>query len=130
MSNEKNSQNKSGELKKPPYVTRTNQPWTTVFAEDLNKKKEEDTPAETKLDLSQFVKVEKVQDDKFTTIPAPVSEAEKDKADTVNKGNVQNVTPIPTPEHKFRPKGSSQQSKPSDEFETKPVMEAAPAARH
>lgn len=46
MSNEKNSQNKSGELKKPPYVTRTNQPWTTVFAEDLNKKKEEDTPAE------------------------------------------------------------------------------------
>ena len=40
MSNEKNSQNKSGELKKPPYVTRTNQPWTTVFAEDLNKKKE------------------------------------------------------------------------------------------
>lgn len=44
------------------------------------------------------------------------------------KGNVQNVTPIPTPEHKFRPKGSSQQSKPSDEFETKPVMEAAPAA--
>lgn len=103
MSNEKNSQNKSGELKKPPYVTRTNQPWTTVFAEDLNKKKEED-------------------------IPAPVSEAEKDKADTVNKGNVQNVTPIPTPEHKFRPKGSSQQSKPSDEFETKPVMEAAPAA--
>lgn len=127
MSNEKNSQNKSGELKKPPYVTRTNQPWTTVFAEDLNKKKEEDTPAETKLDLSQFVKVEKVQDDKSTTIPAPVSEAEKDKADTVNKGNVQNVTPIPTPEHKFRPKGSSQQSKPSDEFETKPVMEAAPA---
>lgn len=128
MSNEKNSQNKSGELKKPPYVTRTNQPWTTVFAEDLNKKKEEDTPAETKLDLSQFVKVEKVQDDKSTTIPAPVSEAEKDKADTVNKGNVQNVTPILTPEHKFRPKGSSQQSKPSDEFETKPVMEAAPAA--
>lgn len=128
MSNEKNSQNKSGELKKPPYVTRTNQPWTTVFAEDLNKTKEEDTPAETKLDLSQFVKVEKVQDDKSTTIPAPVSEAEKDKADTVNKGNVQNVTPIPTPEHKFRPKGSSQQSKPSDEFETKPVMEAAPAA--
>lgn len=128
MSNEKNSQNKSGELKKPPYVTRTNQPWTTVFAEDLNKKKEEDTPAETKLDLSQFVKVEKVQNDKSTTIPAPVSEAEKDKADTVNKGNVQNVTPIPTPEHKFRPKGSSQQSKPSDEFETKPVMEAAPAA--
>lgn len=128
MSNEKNSQNKSGELKKPPYVTRTNQPWTTVFAEDLNKKKEEDTPAETKLDLSQFVKVEKVQDDKSTTIPAPVSEAEKDKADTVNKGNVQNVTPIPTPEHKFRPKGSSQQSKPSDEFETKLVMEAAPAA--
>ena len=128
MSNEKNSQNKSGELKKPPYVTRTNQPWTTVFAEDLNKKKEENTPAETKLDLSQFVKVEKVQDDKSTTIPAPVSEAEKDKADTVNKGNVQNVTPIPTPEHKFRPKGSSQQSKPSDEFETKPVMEAAPAA--
>lgn len=127
MSNEKNSQNKSGELKKPPYATRTNQPWTTVFAEDLNKKKEEDTPAETKLDLSQFVKVEKVQDDKSTTIPAPVSEAEKDKADTVNKGNVQNVTPIPTPEHKFRPKGSSQQSKPSDEFETKPVMEAAPA---
>lgn len=127
MSNEKNSQNKSGELKKPPYVTRTNQPWTTVFAEDLNKKKEEDTPAETKLDLSQFVKVEKVQDDKSTTIPAPVSEAEKDKADTVNKGNVQNVTPIPTSEHKFRPKGSSQQSKPSDEFETKPVMEAAPA---
>lgn len=126
MSNEKNSQNKSGELKKPPYVTRTNQPWTTVFAEDLNKKKEEDTPAETKLDLSQFVNVEKVQDDK--PIPAPVSEAEKDKADTVNKGNVQNVTPIPTPEHKFRPKGSSQQSKPSDEFETKPVMEAAPAA--
>lgn len=94
MSNEKNSQNKSGELKKPPYVTRTNQPWTTVFAEDLNKKKEEDTPAETKLDLSQFVKVEKVQDDKSTTIPAPVSEAEKDKADTVNKGNVQNVTPM------------------------------------
>lgn len=126
MSNEKNSQNKSGELKKPPYVTRTNQPWTTVFAEDLNKKKEEDTPAETKLDLSQFVKVEKVQDDKSTTIPAPVSEAEKDKADTVNKGNVQNVTPIPTPEHKFRPKGSSQQSKPSDEFETKPVMEEIP----
>lgn len=128
MSNEKNSQNKSGELKKPPYVTRTNQPWTTVFAEDLNKKKEENTPAETKLDLSRFVKVEKVQDDKSTTIPAPVSETEKDKADTVNKGNVQNVTPIPTPEHKFRPKGSSQQSKPSDEFETKPVMEAAPAA--
>lgn len=128
MSNEKNSQNKSGELKKPPYATRTNQPWTTVFAEDLNKKKEEDTPAETKLNLSQFVKVEKVQDDKSTTIPAPVSEAEKDKADTVNKGNVQNVTPIPTPEHKFRPRGSSQQSKPSDEFETKPVMEAAPAA--
>lgn len=128
MSNEKYSQNGSGELKKPPYVTRTNQPWTTVFAEDLNKKKEEDTPAETKLDLSQFVKVEKVQDDKSTTIPAPVSAAEKDKADTVNKGNVQNVTPIPTPEHKFRPKGSSQQSKPSDEFETKPVMEAAPAA--
>lgn len=128
MSNEKNSQNKSGELKKPPYVTRTNQPWTTVFAEDLNKKKEEDAPAETKLDLSQFVKVEKVQDDKSTTIPAPVSEAKKDKADTVNKGNVQNVTPIPTPEHKFRPRGSSQQSKPSDEFETKPVMEAAPAA--
>lgn len=128
MSNEKNSQNKSGELKKSPYATRTNQPWTTVFAEDLNKKKEEDTPAETKLDLSQFVKVEKVQDDKSTTIPAPVSEAEKDKADTVNKGNVQNVTPIPTPEHKFRPRGSSQQSKPSDEFETKPVMEAAPAA--
>lgn len=126
MSNEKNSQNKSGELKKPPYVTRTNQPWTTVFAEDLNKKKEEDTPAETKLDLSQFVKVEKVQDDKSTTIPAPVSEAEKDKADTVNKGDVQNVTPIPTPEHKFRPKGFSQQSKPSDEFETKPVMEVAP----
>lgn len=128
MSNEKNSQNKSGELKKPPYVTRTNQPWTTVFAEDLNKKKEENTPAETKLDLSRFVKVEKVQDDKSTTIPAPVSEAEKDKANTVNKGNVQNVTPIPTPEYKFRPKGSSQQSKPSDEFETKPVMEAAPAA--
>lgn len=128
MSNEKNSQNKSGELKKPPYATRTNQPWTTVFAEDLNKKKEEDTPAETKLDLSQFVKVEKVQDDKSTTIPAPVSEAKKDKADTVNKGNVQNVAAIPTPEHKFRPKGSSQQSKPSDEFETKPVMEAAPAA--
>lgn len=128
MSNEKNSQNKSGELKKPPYVTRTNQPWTTVFAEDLNKKKEEDTPAETKLDLSQFVKVEKVQDDKSTTIPAPVSEAKKDKADTVNKGNVQNVAAIPTPEHKVRPKGSSQQSKPSDEFETKPVMEAAPAA--
>ena len=128
MSNEKYSQNGSGELKKPPYVTRTNQPWTTVFAEDLNKKKEEDTPAETKLDLSQFVKVEKVQEDKSTTIPAPVSEAEKDKADTVNKGNVQNVTPIPTPEHKFRPKDSSQQSKPSDEFETKPVMEAAPAA--
>lgn len=128
MSNEKNSQNNSGELKKPPYATRTNQPWTTVFAEDLNKKKEEDAPAETKLDLSQFVKVEKVQDDKSTTIPAPVSEAEKDKADTVNKGNVQNVTPIPTPEHKFRPRGSSQQSKPSDEFETKPVMEAAPAA--
>ena len=128
MSNEKYSQNGSGELKKPPYVTRTNQPWTTVFAEDLNKKKEEDTPAETKLDLSQFVKVEKVQDDKSTTIPAPVSEAEKDKADTVNKGNVQNVAAIPTPEHKFRPKGSSQQSKPSDEFETKPVMEAAPAA--
>lgn len=128
MSNEKNSQNKSGELKKPPYVTRTNQPWTTVFAEDLNKKKEEDTPAETKLDLSQFVKVEKVQDDKSTTIPVPVSEAEKDQADTVNKGNVQNVAVIPTPEHKFRPKGSSQQSKPSDEFETKPVMEAAPAA--
>lgn len=128
MSNEKNNQNKSGELKKPPYVTRTNQPWTTVFAEDLNKKKEEDTPAETKLDLSQFVKVEKVQEDKSTTIPAPVSETKKDKADTVNKGNVQNVTPIPTPEHKFRPKDSSQQSKPSDEFETKPVMEAAPAA--
>lgn len=127
MSNEKNSQNKSGELKKPPYVTRTNQPWTTVFAEDLNKKKEEDTPAETKLDLSQFVKVEKVQDDKSTTIPAPVSEAKKDKADTVNKGNVQNVAAIPTPEHKFRPKGSSQQSNPSDEFETKPVMEATPA---
>lgn len=128
MSNEKNSQNKSGELKKPPYVTRTNQPWTTVFAEDLNKKKEEDTPAETKLDLSQFVKVEKVQDDKSTTIPAPVSEAKKDKADTVNKGNVQNVAAIPTPEYKFRPKGSSQQSNPSDEFETKPVMETAPAA--
>lgn len=126
MSNEKNSQNKSGELKKPPYVTRTNQPWTTVFAEGLNKKKEEDTPAETKLDLSQFVKVEKVQDDKSTTIPAPVSEAKKDKADTVNNGNVQNVTPIPTPEHKFRPKDSSQQSKPSDEFETKPVMEEIP----
>lgn len=126
MSNEKYSQNGSGELKKPPYVTRTNQPWTTVFAEDLNKKKEEDTPAETKLDLSQFVKVEKVQDDKSTTIPAPVSEAEKDKADTVNKGNVQNVTPIHTPEHKFRPKDSSQQSKPSDEFETKPVMEEIP----
>ena len=126
MSNEKNSQNKSGELKKPPYVTRTNQPWTTVFAEDLNKKKEENTPAETKLDLSRFVKVEKVQDDKSTTIPAPVSEAEKDKADTVNKGNVQNVTPIHTPEHKFRPKDSSQQSKPSDEFETKPVMEEIP----
>lgn len=126
MSNEKNNQNKSGELKKPPYVTRTNQPWTTVFAEDLNKKKEEDTPAETKLDLSQFVKVEKVQDDKSTTIPAPVSEAEKDKADTVNKGNVQNVTPIHTPGHKFRPKDSSQQSKPSDEFETKPVMEEIP----
>ncbi len=126
MSNEKYSQNGSGELKKPPYVTRTNQPWTTVFAEDLNKKKEEDTPAETKLDLSQFVKVEKVQDDKSTTIPAPVSEAEKDKADTVNKGNVQNVTPIHTPEHKFRPKDSSQQSKPFDEFETKPVMEEIP----
>lgn len=126
MSNEKYSQNGSGELKKPPYVTRTNQPWTTVFAEDLNKKKEEDTPAETKLDLSQFVKVEKVQDDKSTTIPAPVSEAKKDKADTVNNGNVQNVTPIPTPEHKFRPKDSSQQSKPSDEFETKPVMEEIP----
>lgn len=126
MSNEKYSQNGSGELKKPPYVTRTNQPWTTVFAEDLNKKKEEDTPAETKLDLSQFVKVEKVQDDKSTTIPAPVSEAEKDKADTVNKGNVQNVTPIHTPEHKFRPKDSSQQSKPSDEFVTKPVMEEIP----
>lgn len=126
MSNEKYSQNGSGELKKPPYVTRTNQPWTTVFAEDLNKKKEEDTPAETKLDLSQFVKVEKVQDDKSTTIPAPVSEAEKDKADTVNKGNVQNVMPIPAPEHKFRPKDSSQQSKPSDEFETKPVMEEIP----
>lgn len=126
MSNEKYSQNGSGELKKPPYVTRTNQPWTTVFAEDLNKKKEEDTPAETKLDLSQFVKVEKVQDDTSTTIPAPVSEAEKDKADTVNKGNVQNVTPIHTPEHKFRPKDSSQQSKPFDEFETKPVMEEIP----
>lgn len=126
MSNEKYSQNGSGELKKPPYVTRTNQPWTTVFAEDLNKKKEEDTPAETKLDLSQFVKVEKVQDDKSTTIPAPVSEAEKDKADTVNKGNVQNVPPIHTPEHKFRPKDSSQQSKPSDEFVTKPVMEEIP----
>ena len=47
MSNEKNSQNKSGELKKPPYVTRTNQPWTTVFAEDLNKKKEEAQAAPT-----------------------------------------------------------------------------------
>lgn len=115
MSNEKNSQNKSGELKKPPYVTRTNQPWTTVFAEDLN-------TTETKLDLSQFVKVEKVQDDE----PVPTQEAKKNKADTVNKGNVQNVTPIPTPEHKFRPKDSSQQSKPSDEFETKPVMEEIP----
>ena len=122
MSNEKYSQNGSGELKKPPYVTRTNQPWTTVFAEDLNKKKEEDTPAETKLDLSQFVKVEKVQDDKSTTIPSPVSEAKKDKADTVNKGNVQNVTPIPTPEHKFRPKDSSQQSKPSDELKPKATI--------
>lgn len=115
MSNEKNSQNKSGELKKPPYVTRTNQPWTTVFAEDLN-------TTETKLDLSQFVKVEKVQDDE----PVPTQEAKKNKADTVNKGNVQNVTPIPAPEHKFRPKDSSQQSKPSDEFETKPVMEEIP----
>lgn len=115
MSNEKNSQNKSGELKKPPYVTRTNQPWTTVFAEDLN-------TTETKLDLSQFVKVEKVQDDE----PVPTQEAKKNKADTVNKGNVQNVTPIHTPEHKFRPKDSSQQSKPSDEFETKPVMEEIP----
>lgn len=124
MSNEKNSQNNSGELKKPPYETRSNQPWTTVFAEDLNKKKEEDAPAETKLDLSQFVKVEKVQDNESAV---PALEAKKDKAGTVNKGNVQNVTAIPTPEHKFRPKGSSQQSKPSDEFETKPVMEAAPA---
>lgn len=115
MSNEKNSQNKSGELKKPPYVTRTNQPWTTVFAEDLN-------TTETKLDLSQFVKVEKVQDDE----PVPTQEAKKNKADTVNKVNVQNVTPIPAPEHKFRPKDSSQQSKPSDEFETKPVMEEIP----
>lgn len=115
MSNEKNSQNGSGELKKPPYVTRTNQPWTTVFAEDLN-------TTETKLDLSQFVKVEKVQDDE----PVPTQEAKKNKADTVNKGNVQNVTPIPAPEHKFRPKDSSQQSKPSDEFETKPVMEEIP----
>lgn len=115
MSNEKNSQNKSGELKKPPYVTRTNQPWTTVFAEDLN-------TTETKLDLSQFVKVEKVQDDE----PVPTQEAKKNKADTVNKGNVQNVMPIPAPEHKFRPKDSSQQSKPSDEFETKPVMEEIP----
>lgn len=115
MSNEKNNQNKSGELKKPPYVTRTNQPWTTVFAEDLN-------TTETKLDLSQFVKVEKVQDDE----PVPTQEAKKNKADTVNKGNVQNVTPIPAPEHKFRPKDSSQQSKPSDEFETKPVMEEIP----
>lgn len=115
MSNEKNSQNKSGELKKPPYVTRTNQPWTTVFAEDLN-------TTETKLDLSQFVKVEKVQDDE----PVPTQEANKNKADTVNKGNVQNVTPIPAPEHKFRPKDSSQQSKPSDEFEMKPVMEEIP----
>lgn len=115
MSNEKNSQNKSGKLKKPPYVTRTNQPWTTVFAEDLN-------TTETKLDLSQFVKVEKVQDDE----PVPTQEAKKNKADTVNKGNVQNVTPIPAPEHKFRPKDSSQQSKPSDEFETKPVMEEIP----
>lgn len=115
MSNEKNSQNKSGELKKPPYVTRTNQPWTTVFAEDLN-------TTETKLDLSQFVKVEKVQNDE----PVPTQEAKKNKADTVNKGNVQNVTPIPAPEHKFRPKDSSQQSKPSDEFETKPVMEEIP----
>lgn len=115
MSNEKNSQNKSGELKKPPYVTRTNQPWTTVFAEDLN-------TTETKLDLSQFVKVEKVQD----VEPVPTQEANKNKADTVNKGNVQNVTPIPAPEHKFRPKDSSQQSKPSDEFETKPVMEEIP----
>lgn len=122
MSNEKNSQNNSGELKKPPYETRSNQPWTTVFAEDLNKKKEE-APAETKLDLSQFVKVEKVQGNE----PAPELEAKKDKADTVNKGNVQNVTAVPTPEHKFRPKGSSQPSKSSDEFETKPVMEAAPA---
>lgn len=122
MSNEKNSQNGSGELKKPPYVTRSNQPWTTVFAEDLNKKKEENSPTETKLDLSQFVKVEKVQDDE----PVPTQEAKKNKADTVNKGNVQNVTPIPTPEHKFRPKDSSQQSKPSDEFETKPVMEEIP----
>ena len=75
MSNEKNSQIKSCELKKPPYVTRTNQPWTTVFAEDLNKKKEEDTPAETKLDLSQFVKVLNVQQVNSTTIPAPVSVA-------------------------------------------------------
>lgn len=124
MSNEKNSQNNSGELKKPPYETRSNQPWTTVFAEDLNKKKEEDTPAETKLDLSQFVKVEKVQDDKPTSAP----EAKNDKADTVHKGNVQNVTAIPVQEHKFRPKGSSQQNKPSDEFETKPVMEAGPVA--
>ena len=115
MSNEKNSQNKSGELKKPPYVTRTNQPWTTVFAEDLN-------TTETKLDLSQFVKVEKVQDDE----PVPTQEANKNKADTVNKGNVQNVTPIPAPEHKFRPKDSSQQSKPSDEFEMKPVMKKFP----
>lgn len=115
MSNEKNSQNKSGVLKKPPYVTRTNQPWTTVFAEDLN-------TTETKLDLSQFVKVEKVQDDE----PVPTQEAKKNKADTVNKGNVQNVTPIPAPEHKFRPKDSSQQSKPYDEFETKPVMEEIP----
>lgn len=112
MSNEKNSRNNTGELKKPPYETRSNQPWTTVFAEDLNKKKEEDTPAETKLDLSRFVKVEKVQGDE----PSPAPEAK-----------IQNVTPIPTPEHKFRPKGSSQQSKPVDEFETKPVMEAAPA---
>lgn len=124
MRTEKNSQNNSGELKKPPYETRSNQPWTTVFAEDLNKKKEEDTPAETKLDLSQFVKVEKVQDDE----PASAPEAKNDKADAVNKGDVQNVTVTPVQEHKFRPKGSFQQSKPSDEFETKPVMEAAPAA--
>lgn len=125
MSNEKDSRNNTGELKKPPYETRSNQPWTTVFAEDLNKKKEEDTPAETKLDLSQFVKVEKVQGD----APTLASEAKNDKAATVNKGNVQNVTPIPTSEHKFRPKGASQQSKPSAEFETKPAMEVAAVSK-